>query len=199
MGDATIAADILDGVLDVTTEVGKSVVIRRVTEGAFINAAQPTLGKTADSTDDYVVLAIISDYEDDLIDGSRILFGDRRVIVDIKDLAITISTSDTFLDNSYAIGDVDDAAETFTVSGEDATAIFSAGAEFVVTGSTGNDGTWTVDTSVLSGADTVITVTGNITNATVDGNITTDFWEIIRVSRTEIAGVDCVLELQIRK
>lgn len=61
------------------------------------------------------------------------------------------------------------AAETFTVAG-DKTALFVAGLKFRVEGSTGNDGSWEVDSSVF-GAATVITVTGNITDATADGTI----------------------------
>jgi len=198
MGDTTIATDILSGLADAAAEIGKSIVIRRPSGSSWINAAKPSLGKSITYTD-YVLTVIISDYDDDLIDGTRILYGDRRVIADIKDLGITISTADVFMDNSYAIGGVDDTLETFTILTQDLTSVFTSGKEFVVTGSTGNDGSWTVDSSALSGSDTVITVTGNITDGTVDGNITTDTWEIIRVSRVEVSGVDCVAELQIRK
>ena len=69
----------------------------------------------------------------------------------------------------YAIAAVDTVAETFTVVG-DQTLSFVTGHLFEVTGSTGNDGTWTVDTSAFGGVNTVITVTGDITDATADGD-----------------------------
>ena len=75
--------------------------------------------------------------------------------------------------NNYnkAIGGVDTGAETFTLSGVDATSYFPNGAIFLVDGSTGNDAEWTVSSSSYAASDTVITVTGNITDATVDGTI----------------------------
>lgn len=59
---------------------------------------------------------------------------------------------------------------TFRVVGN-LTSIFTAGFKFVVTGSTGNNNTWTVQSSVFGGGNTTITVTGTIPNATPDGNI----------------------------
>jgi hypothetical protein len=55
----------------------------------------------------------------------------------------------------------------------DYTLIFPPGTYFRVNGSTGNDGTWLVDSVSYSALDdeTTITVTGDITNATVDGNV----------------------------
>jgi len=64
--------------------------------------------------------------------------------------------------------DVDD--ETFTISG-DWTEAFVAGTKFLVSGSTDNDGWWTVASSEHTGGNTVITVTGDIDDATVDGSI----------------------------
>jgi predicted secreted protein len=62
------------------------------------------------------------------------------------------------------------ADEKFTVLG-DYHLLFTAGVHFRVEGSTGNDGSWEVDSSVYSAPNTVITVTGNITDATADGKI----------------------------
>jgi hypothetical protein len=58
---------------------------------------------------------------------------------------------------------------TFTVAG-DKTTIFVAGTVFTVTGSTGNDGTYTVVSSAF-GAATVITVTEVVASAVGDGTI----------------------------
>jgi len=62
---------------------------------------------------------------------------------------------------------------TFTLAGpEDLTATFFVGRVFTVSGSTGNDGTYTVQSSVYSSSPvfaTVITVTGTIPSATADG------------------------------
>ena len=67
-----------------------------------------------------------------------------------------------------AIVAADTTAETFTVAG-DQTLRYVAAKTFEVTGSTGNDGTWTVSGSAFGGVNTVITVTGDITDATADG------------------------------
>jgi len=86
----------------------------------------------------------------------------------------TIATAPTYIDTAtiFDIIAVDDSGETFTING-DHTTKFMDGDTFVVSGSTGNDGTYTVSgNSVLTGGTTVITVTGDITDATVDGQIT---------------------------
>lgn len=72
---------------------------------------------------------------------------------------------------TYAITGVSIANDTFTILG-DYTSIFTAGKRFDVISSTGNNGTWTVTSSSLVAGSTVIIVTGNITNAFVDGTIT---------------------------
>jgi len=70
----------------------------------------------------------------------------------------------------YGITAVNTGTETFTIAG-DSRAVFPATTTFTVTNSTGNNGTWTVSSVALTGGNTVITVTGNITNATADGII----------------------------
>lgn len=70
----------------------------------------------------------------------------------------------------FDITDVDTVNETFTVVGIH-TDKFAATQKFIVQGSTGNDANWVVDSTVRVGPNTVITVTGNITDATVDGTI----------------------------
>jgi hypothetical protein len=73
---------------------------------------------------------------------------------------------------AYAITAVDTGTDKLTIAG-DLTNQFDDGDTFTITGSTGNDGTYTVATSgvVLSGSNTVIEVDEDITDATVDGSI----------------------------
>lgn len=44
------------------------------------------------------------------------------------------------------------------------------GVEFIIYGSTGNDGTYTVDSAVFGGANTVITIQEDLPSAVADGN-----------------------------
>ncbi len=73
---------------------------------------------------------------------------------------------------SWPITSVDTALERFVIANDYQT-FFPVGATFAVRGSTGNNGTWTVsNVSYIGGSNiTVITVTGNVTNATADGYI----------------------------
>jgi len=59
---------------------------------------------------------------------------------------------------------------TFSISGN-LISIFTSGFIFEVIGSTGNDGTYTTQSSTFSAGNTVITVTGTVLNATPDGLI----------------------------
>jgi hypothetical protein len=73
-------------------------------------------------------------------------------------------------DINYTITAVSTGSSTFTIAG-DFTARFTAGTQIQVTGSTGNNGTYTVDGSVLSTGNTIITVDEPVVNATADGVI----------------------------
>jgi hypothetical protein len=74
--------------------------------------------------------------------------------------------------DSWPIVAVDTTAEWFEVAG-DFTTTFTNGRTFTVRGSTGNNATWTVSSAAYQAGTvrTRITVTGNITNATVDGYV----------------------------
>jgi len=72
---------------------------------------------------------------------------------------------------TFNIGAVSTGSKTFTITGLDRTGYFVAGVQFTVASSTGNDGTYTVVSSTLSGSDTVITVSETIADATADGTI----------------------------
>ncbi len=75
---------------------------------------------------------------------------------------------------TYAIVIADTSAEHFEVS-DDHTAEFTSGDTFRVYDSTGNDAQWTCSgNSTTSGDTTVITVTGNVTDATADGRLYND-------------------------
>ena len=71
----------------------------------------------------------------------------------------------------FSIDDADPTTGTFTINSSDETASFPSGAEFVVSGSTGNDGSYTVVSSVFS-TNTVITVVEAVVDDTADGEIT---------------------------
>jgi hypothetical protein len=70
---------------------------------------------------------------------------------------------------AYAITTADTGDNHFTVAG-DQTNQFDVGDTFTVTGSTGNDGAYTVVTALLVGSDTEITV-ASVVDATADGSI----------------------------
>ena len=71
---------------------------------------------------------------------------------------------------AHSITAVDISAETLTIAG-DLDEVYAAGERILVAGSTGNDGVWTIASSTYSGGNTIITVTGNLTDATVDGTL----------------------------
>lgn len=72
---------------------------------------------------------------------------------------------------TYAITAAVIATKKFTIAG-DYTSTFTAGEVFDVTGSTLNDGTYTVVSSELVATATVITVSEAVASATADGSIT---------------------------
>ena len=75
---------------------------------------------------------------------------------------------------THAIVVADTSAEHFEID-DDHTAEFTSGDTFRVYDSTGNDAQWTCSAnSTTSGNTTVITVTGNVTDATADGRLYND-------------------------
>lgn len=72
--------------------------------------------------------------------------------------------------NTLAIVAVDTVGEIFEVAGDITTELVATNT-FTVTGSTGNNGTYTVASIVYNAPNTEITVNEDITDATVDGNI----------------------------
>lgn len=90
---------------------------------------------------------------------------------------------------TWAITAIDVGNKTFTVAG-DHTSTFVAGLKFGITGSTNNNGTFTVVSSVF-GAATVITVSETV-GATADGSITAA-WDTDTLAATNF-GVPADLE-----
>jgi hypothetical protein len=99
MGDTTIATDILAAVADAADEIGKSAIIRRVSEGDWIDATNKTKGKVKTNTD-HTVTVIPVEFEADLIDDTIIQRGDKQVIVSIEGLGIDITTDDIYIDGT---------------------------------------------------------------------------------------------------
>lgn len=98
----------------------------------------------------------------------------------IENTDIGLSSSDTITDSIYmfsyclsgnfAITDVNTGTKTFTISGN-RSGVFSAGEQFAIEDSTGNDGNYTVVSITYSAPNTLIVVSETIPDATVDGNI----------------------------
>jgi hypothetical protein len=72
--------------------------------------------------------------------------------------------------DKVAIANVSITLNSFVIAG-DHTSHCPAGFKFMVRGSTGNDAQWTVDSVVYDGENTTVSVTGDITDPTVDGYI----------------------------
>lgn len=65
---------------------------------------------------------------------------------------------------------VDNTSETFTIAGDHTEFLFT-GDSFEVSGSTANDGVYTISSSIFDSVNTVITVQEDIVDGTVDGSI----------------------------
>lgn len=86
----------------------------------------------------------------------------------------TVSTGIATGTAQYAISDANLAGNYFEVLG-DLTAYFNTGATFAVTGSPGNDGTYTVVTATLVGASTRLEVSETIPDTQAGGYVTAPF------------------------
>lgn len=84
MGDVSIAQDLLDGVADALADVGDTRTMRIITEGS-LNLSDPGAGKPR-TPEDFLVEALLYDYEDDYIDGTTILAGDRQALLSVEPL-----------------------------------------------------------------------------------------------------------------
>jgi len=76
---------------------GKAFTLSKTTGGSFVPATNSYSGG---STSTYAVNGVLSDYNKNLIDGSSIRFGDKKLIVAAKDLAVTPEANDIIIDSS---------------------------------------------------------------------------------------------------
>ena len=90
---------------------------------------------------------------------------------------------------SHSITGVSTGNDTFTISGNQLDD-FLPGVEFEVTGSTGNDGTWTVESISYDGTDTTITAEEDISNSTADGNIELGDTELVGDVDTAVLTIE---------
>lgn len=84
MGDANIAQDILEGVADALSDLGDSRTVRIFTEGA-LDLNDPGAGAPR-TPEDLPVEALLYDFDDELIDNTAVLKGDRNAIIDLNSL-----------------------------------------------------------------------------------------------------------------
>lgn len=88
-----------------------------------------------------------------------------------------------FVNSRYPIVSVDTVAEKVVV-GRDLTGMLAPADTFDIVGSTGNDGTYTISTIIFNGESTEIVVTGDITDATADGDA-----EVAPVAKADITEI----------
>ena len=95
------------------TDAPVSVSIRRVTSGTY----NPATGTTTSTTTDYPADAIITEYKQNEIDGTKVLSTDRKALVRQAQVenAGTLLTSDKFV--------VDGVSETIVNVGQDAVGV----------------------------------------------------------------------------
>ena len=88
-----------------------------------------------------------------------------------------------FVNSRYPIVGIDTVAEKVVVD-RDLTGMLAPTDSFDIVGSTGNDGTYVVSTITFNGTATEIVVTGDITDATVDGEV-----QVSPVAKADIAEI----------
>lgn len=112
MGDTSVAQDLIDGVKDALEVVGDTSTVRIFTEGA-LDPLDPGAGRPR-TPEDLSIEAFLYDFEDEYIDGTNVLKGDRKAILDVSTLtSIQISGIEqgtTLIDgaDSYAIVGTED-------------------------------------------------------------------------------------------
>ena len=99
MADTTIPTDLKAGITDIMTEVGSSITIRKVTKGSTFVNSDPTQGKTK-VTADTVANCVFYDYKDWMINGDTIKYGDRKALISLGGLSITVDEDDLIVDGS---------------------------------------------------------------------------------------------------
>lgn len=113
-----------------------------------------------------------------------------------QDLPDGIYCIEYVIAGEYAITIVNQATQEFTIP-NDKTGVYSPGDTITVVGSTGNDGTYTVNTITLIGPDTVIQVLEPIPSAIANGTIL--FEESKETCQAFLCGLKCCLHEQLDK
>lgn len=157
-GDLTLTAAGSDVVMGSNINIGANNFVSQLT------GWRVTYGGDADFRNIYAdelhVKAFIADVEQALAGGQII---SKSVALLSRDFTIPVG--------GRAITDLSTVDNWVSIAG-DFTSIIGDGTSFAIAGSTGNDGTYTVDHTELSAAThTKIYVTGSIVNATVDGEV----------------------------
>ncbi len=92
-------------------------------------------------------------------------------INDASSIAGTTATGIVGTTATAAVGAASTVNDTITINGVDLTTKFGGGVVFTISGSTGNNGSYTVVSSAYTGGNTVVTV-AVVPNATADGTVT---------------------------
>lgn len=100
MGSQDPANDLLSGILDLATEIGKTVTLRQiVNSGTLLDATNPTKGYTQTTTNTSVT-AIITEYSEADVDGTVINKGDRQIVISMSGETVTPAEGDLIVDGS---------------------------------------------------------------------------------------------------
>lgn len=91
----TMGGVMIDCAYELIDDIGKSVSLRKVTTGAY----DPATGQSSNTNADERVRAMVLNYKDREKDGSKIQFGDRKIVIAAKD-ATTPKIDDLIIDGS---------------------------------------------------------------------------------------------------
>lgn len=119
-------------------------------------------------------------------------------IIEYGDLYVRFFRNRGAVDKAHAITVVNTGLKTFTVAGDVSDEI-EAVDEFDITGSTGNDGDFTVaSVTVIAGPNTEIVVNETIPDATADGNINIAFAITTPYSETDLVDLKFTQSIDIQ-
>lgn len=106
-------------------------------------------------------------------------------------MVLTTNRQYRFASGAFSIVAVSTVNKTFSIA-TNQTSIFVVGVRFVVSGSTGNDGTYTVVQSTFAGGNTVITVSEVIPSAVADGSISVGAFIDITKRKVTTAAINLI-------
>lgn len=116
-------------------------------------------------------------------------------VATILPLQYSASITAIFQGSTVAITALSQGSKTFSV-GSDVTSSLQPTVKFIITGSTGNNGTYTVVSAVFGSGTTVITVVEAVPNATADGSI--HLSAIITVGGNHAAAITASADVVVR-